>query len=75
MAFGDRVSGTFASHRLHRRCWPERNLNVELEEKVETPPPPPPLPPHTHTHPRSPLESSVRDFGDPNPCCAQLFQP
>lgn len=25
--------------------------------------------------PAFPLESSVRDFGDPNPCCAQLFNP
>lgn len=27
---------------------------------------------NTPPHPRSPLESSVRDFGDVNPCCAQF---
>ena len=53
-----------------REVLPERNLNVKLEEKVE------PTPPHAPTRPPpSPLESSERDFGDPNPCCAQLFQP
>lgn len=46
---------------LQRRVQPERNSNVKLEEKVEAP--------------AFPLESSVRDFGDPNPCCAQLFNP
>lgn len=33
MALGDQVSGTFAIHRLHRRFWSERNLNVKLEGK------------------------------------------
>lgn len=62
-ALGVGVSGTSAIHRLYGRFWPERNLNVNLEEKFAP------------THPPSPLEASVREFGDPNPCCAKLFQP
>lgn len=56
------ISLIFAAHRVRRMFWPGKDLNVKLEGKVEPP------------HDVPALESSVRDSGDPNPCCAQLFR-